>query len=54
MAVVINEFEVIPGEPTQKQTPSASQEQSEPALQPQEIERLLERERERCERVWAH
>lgn len=54
MAVVINEFEVIPNEPTPKQQPSAPQGKSESELQPQQVERLLERERNRSERVWAH
>lgn len=57
MAVVINEFEVVPGEPSQsKQNASSEQSQTESASapHPQEIERMVEKEHERCERVWAH
>jgi len=57
MAVVINEFEVVPGESSQsKQNTSPAQSQTESASvpQPQEIEQMIEKEHERCERVWAH
>lgn len=57
MAVVINEFEVVPVESSQgKQnaSPAQSQTESEAMPQPQEIEQMIEREHERCERVWAH
>jgi hypothetical protein len=57
MAVVINEFEVVPSEPSQgKQnaSPASSQTESEATPKPQEIEQMIEREHERCERVWAH
>ncbi len=57
MAVVINEFEVVPGEsPQSKQNVSPAQNQTESASapQPQEIEQMIEKEHERCERVWAH
>jgi hypothetical protein len=57
MAVVINEFEVVPSESSQgKQnaSPAQSQTESASAPQPQEIERMIEKEHERCERVWAH
>jgi len=56
MAVVINEFEVVPGEapPAQNASPSSGQSESERQPEPQQIEQLLERERERYERVWAH
>jgi hypothetical protein len=56
MAVVINEFEVIPGEAPRKQddpAPSAGY-QTEVKLDQQQIEQMLERQRERCERIWAH
>lgn len=57
MAVVINEFEVIPAEPTSlpqtSETTTATAE-SAPALSAHEVARLAERERERALRVWAH
>jgi hypothetical protein len=55
MAVVINEFEVVPAEsPQSDRTASPSQSQAESAPQTREIERMIEKEHERCERVWAH
>ena len=57
MAVVINEFEIVPGESSQnKQNASPAQSQTESAAAPQsqEIDQMIEREHERCERVWAH
>lgn len=54
MAVVINEFEVVPSEPPPGGTTSTPP-PAEPAPPPQEeLERWLEQERERCQRVWAH
>jgi hypothetical protein len=54
--VVINEFEVVPSEAPQKRETSSSpgQGESEPRVEPQQIEQMLERERERCERILAH
>lgn len=54
MPVVINEFEVV-AEPPQ---PSATQAQ-EPASgaaapTPHELERIIEHQRERLMRIWAH
>ena len=57
MAVVINEFEIVPGEsPQSKQnaSPAQSQTESAPSPQPQEIELMIEKEHERGERIWAH
>jgi hypothetical protein len=57
MAVVINEFEVVPGESSQSKqnaSPAQSQTESASAPHPQEIEQMIEQEHERCERVWAH
>ncbi len=57
MAVVINEFEVIPGEQPPPQQGSASspgaQESAAPPAE-HEIERMVEHQRERYGRVWAH
>jgi hypothetical protein len=57
MAVVINEFEVVPAGPSQSKqevAPAPSQAESAATPKPQEIEQTIEREHERCERVWAH
>ena len=55
MAVVINEFEVVPNESAkQSATPSPAQTDSPATPEPQQIEQLIERERERCARIWAH
>jgi hypothetical protein len=55
MAVVINEFEVVPAAPATRgaDAPPAHTEQSE---QPpdRDVERMMERRLERSERVWAH
>jgi len=57
MAVVINEFEVVPGDstPVQESGPTAAGE-AEPSAPPsaREQERLAEQKRRREERVWAH
>jgi hypothetical protein len=57
MPVVINEFEVVP----QTQTPGQGAESqstrpaaSAPQLNPQELDRIEERQKERMMRVWAH
>ena len=57
MAVVINEFEVVPAEASQSKpggAPAQGQAESEAKPEPQKIEQMIEREHERCERVWAH
>lgn len=56
MAVVINEFEVVPGEIHRDQNGSASPEAQtqESAPSAREIERLVEQRLERDERVWAY
>ena len=56
MAGVINEFEVVPGEaPPGKQSGAQSSAESAPSPPPQEeLERLIEQEHERRQRVWAH
>lgn len=57
MAVVINEFEVVPGEsdPGQREGASSAGEAGENLPpSPREIEHLLEQKLQRCERVWAH
>ena len=57
MAVVINEFEVVPAEPTptpqsgEAATPTT---EAQPTLTAREVAWLVERERERALRVWAH
>jgi len=56
MAVVINEFEVMPGEsPVQESGPTTSdggEQKSSPSAR--EIGRLLEQQLQRDVRVWAH
>jgi hypothetical protein len=57
MAVVINEFEVIPRESDtdQRRGTSSSTEAGERLpLSPEEVERLLDQQLQREERVWAH
>lgn len=57
MAVVINEFEVVPREIDTDQQPgtSSSIEGGErPPLSPDEVSRLLDQQLQREERVWAH
>jgi hypothetical protein len=54
MAVVINDFEVVPAEPPRQQN-TAAQSASNPAPpSPQEVERVVEHQISRAERVWAH
>ena len=56
MAVVINDFEVMPGEPRQQRSGGPEEKGSEEQSPPDdhEIERLVEHQLRRCERVWAH
>jgi len=57
MAVVINEFEVVPAEPAAPQAPGATtSEEKETSASPSEheVERTIERQRTRYARVWAH
>ncbi len=56
MPIIINEFEIIPAPPTQpaEAAPVARQERNEEApLRPEDIERVVERQRQRRLRVWA-
>lgn len=57
MPVVINEFEVVP----QAESSNASAEKKEsgisgkaPGPSPRDVEKIVERNRERLLRVWAH
>ena len=56
MAVVINEFEVMPSPPQQGQGAQSDKggdgQKSVPT--DHEIERMVEHQMSRCERVWAH
>jgi hypothetical protein len=56
MAVVINDFEVMPAQPRQERGSGEPEkgggEKSPPAEH--EIERLVEHQMSRCERVWAY
>lgn len=57
MAVVINEFEVVPGESDSGQregTAPSSEAGEKLPPSPREIERLIEQQLQRGERVWAH
>lgn len=59
MAVIINDFEVVSDEgESQQRSASAESAQAsvsaQPAPTPHDIERILEHQRERMERVWAH
>jgi hypothetical protein len=51
MAVTVNEVEVSPAE--QKPEPAPEKGAGEPPS-PDEIQRMLEQQISRCERVWAH
>ncbi|HEX6480732.1 MAG TPA: hypothetical protein VF043_17980 [Ktedonobacteraceae bacterium] len=56
MTVVIHEFEVVSAPPAQQQavaTPPSSQ-PTAPAPTPQDVERIVRRQIERCARVRAH
>jgi hypothetical protein len=57
MAVVINEFEVVPQTQPPGQTsqaPQAGAPAPETGLTAQELERFVELQRERLTRVWSH
>jgi len=57
MAVVINEFEVMPrdsGTGERGATSSTSEGDEKPPPSAREIERLIEQRLQRGERVWAH
>ncbi len=57
MAVVINEFEVVPGEAPPQQQKAGGSEAGEHKKSPpseHEIGRLVEHKISRDERVWAH
>lgn len=56
MAVVINEFEVMPVPPQQGQSAELAQSGDDQKSVPadHEIERMVEHQMNRCERVWAH
>lgn len=55
MAVVINDFEVVPAEPPRSQNTAAQPSASNPAQpSPQAVERVVEHQISRSERVWAH
>jgi hypothetical protein len=55
MAVVINEFEVAPQEPSQQSSPpSNGSSSSAQTPKPKEIERAVHRQLERLARVRAH
>lgn len=56
MAVVINEFEVVPSEAPQKEKASGTEAGGDKKSPPSEheLERLVEHQMSRGERVWAH
>ncbi len=56
MAVVINEFEVMPAEQAKPAAanPPATGASEPPPLTPQELADLVRRQLERAARVWAH
>ena len=56
MAVVIDEFEVVTGEPESTQQTGSPAVTNNAAASPtvHDIERVVERQIERFERVWAH
>ena len=56
MAVVINEFEVAPGEAPKERSsgPVENGGGEKSSADDHEIERLVEHQMRRCERVWAH
>lgn len=56
MAVVINEFEVVPAEAPQQQQAGPSEPGADKKSPPSEheLERLVEHQLSRGERVWAH
>lgn len=56
MAVVINEFDVVPAgaKPERSGEPEKSGGEKSSPPSEREIERLVEHQNSRCERVWAH
>jgi hypothetical protein len=53
MPVIINEFEIVPGPaPKAEDAPAPSPSPPRPLI-PEDIERIEERHRLRCERLWA-
>lgn len=56
MAVVMNEFEVAPGEAPKERSsgPVENTGAEKTPAEEHEIERLVEHQLRRCERVWAH
>ena len=57
MAVVINEFEVVPGEIQRDQSAGVSPKSEGPERRhpsAREVELMIEQQFERDERVWAH
>jgi hypothetical protein len=56
MAVVINEFEVVPSEAPQKQKEGGAEQGGDKKSPPSEheLERLVEHQLSRGERIWAH
>ncbi|MEP6925806.1 MAG: hypothetical protein ABI954_15170 [Pyrinomonadaceae bacterium] len=57
MPVVINEFEIVPAEREQNQTdkkPNQTAGQQKPPLSDYEVKKMIQRQRERFERVRAH
>lgn len=56
MAVVINEFEVVAEAPKAAEVPAAPGGNEAPPAPstPRDIERIMRRQLERFERVWAH
>jgi hypothetical protein len=54
MAVVINEVEVSPAERKAEKVVEAKSGGEQPTPDEHEINRLVEQQISRCERVWAH
>ena len=54
MAVVINEFEVIPEAPPAQPNAPAQEMPPPPQLTARDLARLMRHKRERALRVWAH
>jgi hypothetical protein len=54
VAVVINEFEVVAEPPPAKAPDQARQEKPQEPPSPHDIENVLRRRHERCERLRAH
>jgi hypothetical protein len=58
MAVIINDFEIVSEPPPSEERGSGDQQENQAAQaqgpKPHEIEHVIERQRERRARVWAH